>query len=338
MPAVLAQYAEGIAAAIITAHAQQRAATMHYAADAFADTSELAINRSLAAYNANPEVQPKLAPHEAHKALDSTVKMLQFVGDDGKMIGCINWFGIHTTSLSNDNTLVSADNKGFAADYLEAYLCQKYQTEVIAAFAQDTAGDITPNYVWDSQKKWMRGKFANDADSARHNGQLQFAQAKKIIDEIPFLPIGEAASAQKTLAYTAHYIDFSQLTVAPQFAPEGATDKRTAPSALGIAMLGGTAEGPGAPAWLCRLTPAVSRVLRWWELRQHPKESAAHAAATQKYAAQSPKSIVLEMQARRLLLSAAPRRVIIPAWADLHVSRMKEIDAKGLAEVFLASV
>ena len=107
------------------------------------------------------------------------MKLLRFDTPEGKPIGSINWFGVHTTSISNDNTRLCYDNKGYAAAYFEQDIQQQTNNQqFIAAFAQDVAGDVSPNYKWDKDKKWMRGKYKNDFKSAQYNGKLQYQKAK----------------------------------------------------------------------------------------------------------------------------------------------------------------
>lgn len=39
--------------------------------------------------------------------------LLKMVADDGHLIGVMNWFAVHGTSMNNTNTYISGDNKGF---------------------------------------------------------------------------------------------------------------------------------------------------------------------------------------------------------------------------------
>jgi len=38
---------------------------------------------------------------------------------DGAVVGAINWFATHGTSMTNENRLISSDNKGYAAYHWE---------------------------------------------------------------------------------------------------------------------------------------------------------------------------------------------------------------------------
>ena len=102
---------------------------------------------------------------------------------DNKPIGMINWFGVHCTSISNDNHKINSDNKGYAAAYFENEIKSKLPNhKFIGIFAQEASGDISPCYIWDKKKKWMRGKFEDDYKSAKHNGKLQMDKALEIFD------------------------------------------------------------------------------------------------------------------------------------------------------------
>ncbi len=46
------------------------------------------------------------------------MQVLKFV-KNGQDVASINWFAVHPTSLTNKNTLVSPDNKGYASWYWE---------------------------------------------------------------------------------------------------------------------------------------------------------------------------------------------------------------------------
>jgi neutral ceramidase len=68
---------------------------------------------------------------------------------DGKNVGVLTWFPVHGTSMLENNTHVSGDNKGVAA-----YLFEKQMTTdtsaaegFVAGFAQASVGDTTPNVL-----------------------------------------------------------------------------------------------------------------------------------------------------------------------------------------------
>jgi neutral ceramidase len=69
---------------------------------------------------------------------------------EGRTVGVINWFPTHNTSMTNQNRLISSDNKGYAGYHWERdnegvdYLADE-PPPFVAAFAQTNAGDMSPN-------------------------------------------------------------------------------------------------------------------------------------------------------------------------------------------------
>jgi neutral ceramidase len=66
------------------------------------------INRSLWAYLQNPKAERD----QYVSSTDTTMTMLRLKRDDGKIQGILTWYPAHPTSLYNNNTLVTGDNKG----------------------------------------------------------------------------------------------------------------------------------------------------------------------------------------------------------------------------------
>ena len=144
----------GTVDAILQAEKNKLSSRIRFAEKEFALEVEVAFNRSLPAYNANKDVKRKLKPNEAHLGVNRNMQLLHFETSKGRPTAAINWFGVHTTSISNDNLKICYDNKGYAAEYLEDELNKSGKTEnFTAAFAQGECGDVTPNYVWDYEKK-----------------------------------------------------------------------------------------------------------------------------------------------------------------------------------------
>ena len=89
--------------------------------------------------------------------------LLKLVADDGHLIGAINWFAVHGTSMNNTNTFISGDNKG--ASFIQAaeicysdvgyasYLLERDINKgaepgkgpFVAAFGSTNLGDVSPN-------------------------------------------------------------------------------------------------------------------------------------------------------------------------------------------------
>lgn len=100
-------------------------------------------NRAVEPYENNPA--DERAQYDGNT--DKTFTLLKLVAADGEELGMVNWFGVHPDSIGPDNTLITGDNKGLASYLFEKdrgtdYLAPK---TFVAAFAQASAGDVTPN-------------------------------------------------------------------------------------------------------------------------------------------------------------------------------------------------
>jgi neutral ceramidase len=100
-------------------------------------------NRAEAPYANNPEHER--AGYDSN--IDQTFTLLKFVAASGAELGMVNWFGVHPDSIGPGNTLITGDNKGLAAYLFEKDQCTDYcaRRTFVAAFAQASAGDVTPN-------------------------------------------------------------------------------------------------------------------------------------------------------------------------------------------------
>ena len=94
-----------IAGSIVTAHRDLEAGRILVAVG---DVTEGGVNRSLTAYQQNPEEER--AKYETN--IDTQMILLRFERD-GQPIGILNWHAVHPTSMSFNNKLISSDNKGF---------------------------------------------------------------------------------------------------------------------------------------------------------------------------------------------------------------------------------
>ncbi|WOO79072.1 Neutral ceramidase 2 [Vanrija pseudolonga] len=172
----------------------------------YADVKDGNINRSLFAYLANPasEQAAYAGPTDTQMTLLSLRR-----ASDGKLLGVLNWYGVHGTSVSSRNALVSGDNKGVAAWLLERDMRTDPAAapDFVAAFSQASVGDVSPNVLgqWcddgseepcafetstckDGTVKQCIGRGPNYAAgdngvrSCFEMGRRQYAAAKDIID------------------------------------------------------------------------------------------------------------------------------------------------------------
>ncbi|SME98120.1 neutral/alkaline non-lysosomal ceramidase N-terminal domain-containing protein [Pseudobacteriovorax antillogorgiicola] len=176
-------------------------------------------NRSIAAYNSNPSWERDLysAP------VPETMTLLKVVKKSGQDLASFNWFAVHPVSLPLSGQMISGDNKGLAAYYLEKSVTQKQgQKGYVAGFLQGNSGDVSPYPIsidgYQHQKGWQRLE-----DSA----QKQFQKAKVLHQEAR----QELAGPMK-IVHT--FIDLHTYGI------DGQNGGKTCYGALGFAFAAGT--------------------------------------------------------------------------------------------------
>lgn len=317
VPEVFHVIVEGVVDAIVRAERQMRPAAIRRASGEFPLDRDVAFNRSLIAYNSNPEMVEKVAEKDANLALDRSMLLFRFDAMDGTPIATWNFFGVHATSISNDSHRICSDNKGYAAELME-------RDGVISVFAQRKAGDVTPNFVFDRKKKWTRGKSEDDFESARDNGRLQFEQAAGLARDA-----AQSAPLPAVIDSMLAWVDFSQAVVDTEFS-HGDADARTGPACHGVGFARGTREGPGMSPVLAEVATILSRSLRMWELltaRWMTPERAER--VRMKYQAQGTKDILFEAGERRILGFRNISKLPLPGWADGGLAAFKRFYANG---------
>lgn len=226
------------------------------------DVEDANINRSPYAYLANPEEERAKYPDE----VDKRMTMLKFQSaKSGKDLGVLTWFPVHGTSMLGNNTLISGDNKGVAADLLEKKIreLETADDDFVAGFSQANVGDTSPNvlgaYCEDgsgekcnfedstcggrSQPCHGRGPFFRQRDQGASScfeiGRRQYAAAKALYETMSLTGIPVTGPAVKSL-HT--FRDFSTLN----FTHPNGSLVSTCPAALGYSFAAGTTDGPGA--------------------------------------------------------------------------------------------
>lgn len=320
-PDVFEAIVEAFVASLLAARANLQAGRLDYAASPFPEHEEVAFNRSLNAYNANPENTP-LQPDQTHLAIDRNMYLLRARALDGATLAVVSFFGVHATNIGPENQGVSADNKGFAALELEQALLRRGEPAV-CLFAQSSAGDVSPNFYGEG-KAWPRGKFDSEIESARFNGRLQARQALRILDGDTFLPLGETLDGELMFA------DLSRTACDPDFCG-GETGRRSAPAAHGVAFLMGTAiDGKGiSKAFAQTLTPLcrLQQARRLRKLKAH--NPAAWEAESLEARLQEPKVIAIESGRRRFLGFESFGQIQLPEQLDPVVSELTRLSRAG---------
>ena len=324
VPEVYRAIADGIVEAIVEADGNRRPAVLRRDRGAFPPDVEVAFNRSMRAYNANQDVQ-RLPSSERHFAVDRVMELLRFDGEHGQPLGAINWFGVHNTSLSNDNRDINWDNKGYAADAMEKEVRERSGTAgFVSSFSQSPAGDVTPNFIFDRKKRWTRGKFEDDLQSARWHGRVQCDKAREIFEataSCPPMPVRVDAALV--------YVDFSDVLCDPDFA-DGDRNARTSPGCIGVGMLAGTREGPGMPRAATFAAKRLARLVELYERAIAPLRGRQWRARTRhKYRSQGKKRIMIETGDRRVLGTSDVKAFIVPGFLDPLIKTFKEQHRRG---------
>ncbi|PFH50435.1 hypothetical protein AMATHDRAFT_60966 [Amanita thiersii Skay4041] len=218
------------------------------------------INRSPTAYLANPAQER--ARYQFDQDKDMT--LLRFDDLNGNARGFLSFFAVHGTSLYNNNTLVSSDNKGMAAYLYESFMepsSMPGKNTFVAGFTQSNVGDTSPNTLGafcESPGKDFDGQPCEDEhstcggatedchgrgpgfrisdfESNRLIGQAQFEGARSIMN-------GGLSSVNGSVRSVHIYLNMST----HKFALQNGTTVGTCPAALGFSFAGGTTDGPGA--------------------------------------------------------------------------------------------
>lgn len=318
VPKVYETIVNGIVDAIIEADRNMRPGKIYFDTGEFPPETDVAFNRSVKAYNANPEVNA-IEEKNKHLAVHRKMYLLRMDDMEGNPIGSINWFGVHTTSVGNDRFKICADNKGYASEFFEEHLKNSRDAggEAVVAFAQDACADISPNYVWSRKRKKMRGKFVDDYDSARYNGKLQFEKAKEIYENSVSKELKEPAIDCGLL-----YDDFSSILIDPDFT-NGKKKQRTGLPCLGVAFFEGTTDGAG-------ITKFLGNILRVWIDAVQIYEKSKFSMGKErekifaKYKSQGKKHIMMETAERRILGTPFINKLIVPGWADKTIFYLKQ--------------
>lgn len=227
------------------------------------------INRSLYAYLANPENERAKynTSTEDDGSVEKDLTLLKFSrASDGKNIGVLTWFPTHGTSMLGNNTLISGDNKGVAADLFEKSVNKEENAagSFVAGFSQANVGDTSPNVLgaWCEDGSGQQCSFENStcsdgksqychargplfrvkdngASSCHEVGRRQFQPAKELYDETDTKLTPVSGLSVKSFHTFQDMSNFS-------FPLANGSYVHTCPAALGYSFAAGTSDGPGA--------------------------------------------------------------------------------------------
>jgi neutral ceramidase len=188
-------------------------------------------NRSPSAFARNPVSDRSVFPG----GIDPQTTLLR-IDREGRPVGAVNFFATHGTSMTNRNTLISSDNKGYAAYHWERLVeGSDYlggQLGFIAAFAQTNPGDMSPNI----NRRNGIGPTQDEVENTRIIGLRQYHAAAAQLSG--GTPVGETVDSRMV------YVDLGNCSISGEFTPDGRTH-RTGRPMMAAASLAGTDDGAG---------------------------------------------------------------------------------------------
>lgn len=265
----------------------------------FREDIDVAWNRSISAYNLNPEVKP-VKKDQTHLALDREMKLLGFYKDQ-QLQAVISLFGVHATCLGNRLDAYDGDNKGYAASDLEQRLSQLGAYEPVAIFAQGTAGDVSPHYHGPNQLT-KRKKIKGEAEYqyAKQNGLYQSQLALNSFQNKANQVVSGAVEG------ILSYVDLTQVDLDPKFT-NGQKDAITTQPCWGASFFAGTpVDGLGAPKPIVLAMEIGAKIAKRKCLQNNNLQDLLY------YKAQGNKKIVLEAKGKKLLgrsLDSVPNHI-----------------------------
>jgi len=304
------------AAAVLEARESARPTELGLAQGSIDAHVRVAWNRSLRAYNRNPEVTPR-PETETHLALDRTMHVLA-LRRGGELRSFLSLFGVHATCLGNRLDAHDADNKGYAATHAEDVLRQGGVADPVAIFAQGTAGDVSPHFHGPGDVMQRRSlKGAAEVAYAEQNGRAQSGHALALLKDRTEEPVSGGIDA------ILSYCDFTAIRVDQRFA-DGDRDACTSEPCHGVAFFRGTRiDGPGLPPLVGVVAETIARALKARRLRALERKPPAEQVYLRRvYAAQGAKDILLEAGPKRML-GAALGGPWIPGLLDPSIAELK---------------
>ncbi len=227
----------GIAQSIEEAYDNRQAAVIKFARGPVENGG---FNRSTIAYQTNPDAE------DFEENIDENMTLLRFDSIDGQPIGAINWYGVHGTSLGINNSRIHGNNKGWAAYEMEKQMGANF----VAAFAQSTVGDVSPNEPdpSDITLAFLRPSDLDPTldtlDNPVIHGQKQLNKALELY--------ASAQEMEVNVDYRHSYVNFNNVPVSTNYIGSHRMDydtevdlnqASTCVATVGAAFLAGDEEG-----------------------------------------------------------------------------------------------
>jgi neutral ceramidase len=316
VPAHLEAVIVAASGAILAAWQDMAPTTLALAQGEFAEHLPVAWNRSIKAWNRNPDVR-KYTFSQTQKAVNRRMDLLS-LRRDGQLQALLSLFGVHATCLGSGLHSYDGDNKGYAARQVEQELADAGAAGPVAIFAQATAGDVSPYYHGPGDLK-RRQKLVGEAEYAyaEQNGRRQSERALAIAGS------GQEQELSGDIDAVLSYLDFTNIKADPQFA-NGETEAWTSEPCHGVAFFVGTpVDGLGIAKPLGKAISALAWAVKKYRLDhmdEFPPEEQAYLRRI--YAAQGPKSILMEA-GRKRVLGQDINGLKVPDFIDPAVAELK---------------
>ncbi|KAF7300950.1 Neutral ceramidase [Mycena indigotica] len=249
---------QGVVLAVDRAHASLKPGTLGVGNTTVVGGNR---NRSPTAYLANPQAERDSYVNEGGDQ-DTSMSLLSFGADRG----FLSFFPVHGTSIYENNTLVSTDNKGMAAYLYEASVepnAMPGQQTFVAGFAQANVGDTSPNTLgafcespgkpYDGQPCQANSSTCGgtaeqchgrgpgfNLDSYGFHSNMMIAQTQA--DAAKVIMNKQLSSVAGTVRSVHIHLNMANHT----FTLPNGSKASTCPPAMGYSFAGGTTDGPGA--------------------------------------------------------------------------------------------
>jgi neutral ceramidase len=255
-------WVDGIYQSIVNAYEAKQPASILISEDTLGDDAN--INRSPTSYLLNPQEERDMYPDGDTDKGMTLLKIMSKQNPD-KILGMLNWFAVHGTSMNNTNTLVSGDNKGYAGYVVEKAVNEKQEGGTVlpgegpfvGAFASSNLGDVSPNTA--GAKCIDTGEDC-DGSHSTCNGRCEkciaFGPGKDMTESAQIIGQKQADFAFKLMGrqeglgadrvsgpvdFRHTYVHFPTLNVTTA----DGTVKELCSPAMGYAFAAGTTDGPG---------------------------------------------------------------------------------------------
>lgn len=215
----------------------------------------VAFNRSLAAHQANADVETAGSREDA---VDREMTVLRLEDERGDEVGAVSFFASHGTTVHGDQPLLHPDHKGLAAERLSRMRggASPGGAPYVALFAQTCAGDATPNHRPSRKRGFDVAAWDDDEESARGIAELEAAHAARALDEARNAP-----ELRGPLAGFVRHVPIGDIDLAEEFC-QGCDGARTREARIGLPFMLGTREGAGPFA------PLRKPLLAWMAARR----------------------------------------------------------------------